>query len=202
MLWLLCVANAVLAGADAAKRNPTREQPHVVLESRSLNTFHAPAFHEDAFAAAPGVPHEYIVQLAAPIVDAKQRIGEWAPRACVRACVRRCAGLRATGRAARRAPACMRWRRRTRASRLSFLVDDARCVCAPCLRAATEASLGVKFSNYLPHNSYLLYVTEDVAHRVREQTGVLWVGAFLPEFKVRHRDRNSRRRIAQTSNLT
>ena len=37
----------------------------------------------------------------------------------------------------------------------------------------------------MPHNSFMIYVDEATAHRVRAHELVLWIGAFLPEYKVR-----------------
>jgi hypothetical protein len=47
-----------------------------------------------------------------------------------------------------------------------------------------ENDLQVKFGNYMPHNSYMLYVTEADARRIRSHSAVLWLGGFLPQYKV------------------
>ena len=100
-LLLLLAATAAVDGR-AAKRSPTLEQPHVVLASRSLNTYDEPAFHADARfrPLAADVRHEYIVQVKTPVVASRTVIG-----ACVRACVCVCVCARARARCARPARA-------------------------------------------------------------------------------------------------
>lgn len=62
---------------SGAKRKPTREQPHVVLEGRDLNTFETPEFHSDPRFVSFGAdtPHQFIVQLKEPAIKSKQQIG-------------------------------------------------------------------------------------------------------------------------------
>ena len=49
---------------------------------------------------------------------------------------------------------------------------------------SVERDLSVRFERYMPHNSFLLHDTEAVAHRILEHEQTLWVGAFVPEYKV------------------
>jgi len=47
-----------------------------------------------------------------------------------------------------------------------------------------EKVIGVKFSAYLPHHTYLLYADYATAMKARNGPGVLWVGAFKPSHKL------------------
>lgn len=162
---LLILATSAIAGVT--KRAPSREQPHVVLESRSINTNEASAFHEDARfkpLAADVVRHEYIVQLKLPVVESKALVGQ-SPRFVLLPCVG--------------APS---------ARAIAHVVNERSCFASTSLarsRAArAEAELSVKFGNYMPHNSFFIYATDDVAHALRKHALVLWVGAWLPEYKA------------------
>lgn len=47
-----------------------------------------------------------------------------------------------------------------------------------------ERHLGHKLGQYLPHNTFLLYATSEVAKRAADLPEVLWVGPYLPENKI------------------
>eukprot|EP00007_Cunea_sp_BSH-02190019_P003699 CAMPEP_0174235450 /NCGR_PEP_ID=MMETSP0417-20130205/4880_1 /TAXON_ID=242541 /ORGANISM="Mayorella sp, Strain BSH-02190019" /LENGTH=990 /DNA_ID=CAMNT_0015313955 /DNA_START=117 /DNA_END=3089 /DNA_ORIENTATION=- len=54
----------------------------------------------------------------------------------------------------------------------------------PEARERVQEALGVRFSTYLPENTYLLVATSEVAQLAQQQPEVAWVGPYLPEYKL------------------
>lgn len=76
-MLLLLLSLLALTMASNAKRKPTREQPHVVLEGRHLNTFEAAEFHNDPRFVSRGddALQQFIVQLKEPAAQSRLQIG-------------------------------------------------------------------------------------------------------------------------------
>eukprot|EP01119_Soliformovum_irregulare_P021882 TRINITY_DN7368_c0_g2_i1.p1 TRINITY_DN7368_c0_g2~~TRINITY_DN7368_c0_g2_i1.p1 ORF type:complete len:847 (+),score=272.29 TRINITY_DN7368_c0_g2_i1:100-2640(+) len=47
-----------------------------------------------------------------------------------------------------------------------------------------EADLQHPLASYLPHNTYVMVARSEIAHRASQLDKVLWVGGFLPEYKL------------------
>jgi len=51
------------------------------------------------------------------------------------------------------------------------------------VQQAIEACMGAKLGIYMPHNTFMLFATQDTAAKARSCQNVLWVGAYLPNYK-------------------